>query len=214
MITKESSLEFYKLLQRELEKVILQIKADKEELLALKKPIDRADAQFTNRIMTCIMYIANKYRRYSEDEIREYYSVYENAKYEYDNIMDILYYINCNQGIDYLLSKKALCSILGINLIIYNEFLYGFTESTRVFNELEEYMLSIRQEGAEINTRNVLGVESTLRTKKESGGYAVKKVDDTLIEEGVKKFCAIDATTEEIKKRLSQYTKGKLIDSK
>ena len=214
MITQEDSLNFYRLLQTELEKVTTKIKLDKEELLALKKPIAKEDATFTNRIMTCILYIGNKYRRYTDDEINDYYSSYGNAKYEYDRIMDILFYINCIQGIDYLLSKKALCSMLGINIGIYNDFLNSASESARVFIEFEEYMISIRQEGAETNTRNVLGVESTLRTKQESGGYGVKKVDDTLIEEGVKKFCAIDASPEEIKRRLQQFTQGKLIDTK
>lgn len=204
----EKDSKFYGLLQDELDKVIKKIKNDKEELLCLKKPIEKMDASYSNRIMSCIMYISNKYRNYTDDELNFYYYEYDNAKFEFDRIMDIVYFINCINGIDYILTKKAVCMMLGISIEKYQSFLKDtISPSQIVFKNIEEYLISIRQEGAEVFTRNALAIDTNLRTQGEFGGYNVK-TESPKLQTNTKGFNVIDATVEEVRKRLSMIDFG------
>lgn len=196
--------QFYELLARSLREVLTKIVDEKDALLSKAKPIDRPDTRYANRIMSCIMYICNKNRVFNDEEINDYFSVFENAKWEFDRVMDINYLINCTYGIDYLLTKKAVCMMFGMSIDTYQNFLnFGFP-SRPIFVSIEEYLIAGRQEGAETFTRNVVAIDTNLKTKSEFGGYNVEQVSPKTQNNGKKEFDAINASVEEISTHLDK----------
>lgn len=196
--------EFYEVLEEELDDVLEKIVEERETLLSKSKPIDRPDTKYANRITSCIMYFSNKHRRYTEDELAGYYKDEENAQWEIDRIFDINYFINCKKGVDYALSKKIVCSMLGLSIEQYQMLLQNYTDVSKVLQNIEEYLIAIRQEGAENFTRNSIAIDTNLKTKGQFGGFDVeaKTSKDKSI---TLKFDPSTASVDEIKKHLLMY---------
>lgn len=195
---------FYEVLKEELDIVLKAITEERDTLLAKTKPIDRPDTKYANRITSCIIYYSNKNRRYDDIDLATYYRVEENAQWEIDQILDVNYHINCRYGVDYALTKKIVCCMLGLSIDQYQMLLSSSFESSKVFRNIEEYLIAIRQEGAENFTRNAIAVETNLKTKGQFGGFNVE-VKTPKEKTTVLKFDPSTASLEEIKQRLLEY---------
>lgn len=195
---------FYEVLKEELNDVLNVIINERELLLSKSKPIDRPDTKYSNRITSCIMYYSNKVRRFEDDELATYYKNEENAQWELDKILEINHFINCKKGVDYALSKKIVCVILGLSIEQYQTILTSYTPTAKIFQNIEEYLIAIRQEGAETFTRNSIAVDTNLKTKSQFGGFDVEaknsKENKTLL-----KFDPNTASVEELKKHLLEF---------
>lgn len=196
---------FYEVLEEELGDVLDKILEERETLLSKAKPIDRPDTKYANRITSCIMQFSNKNRRFTNDELANYYKDEKNAQWEIDRILDINYFINCKKSVDYALSKKMVCVMLGLSIEQYQMILQSYNETARVFQNIEEYLIAIRQEGAETFTRNSIAIDTNLKTKGQYGGFDVEsksaKDNNTIIG----KFDPTTASVEEIKRHLLEF---------
>lgn len=205
-------IDYYKNLKNELEPILNQIKTEVNQLLALKKPILTSESKYTNRITACIMRYCNKNRPIKDwTDMFYYYSNRENMQFEYEQILDINYFINCEKAVDYVLSKKTICLILGISINQYQDLLMNNYESNDIFVNIEETLIAIKQESAEAFNRNAVAVDSTLKTKGKYGGHDVEIRGDQN-NNNTQKFNAIDASIEEIEKHLSNKF-GKFLDN-
>lgn len=194
---------YYEGLKNELEPILNQIKNEVNQLLMLKKPILTSEAKYANRITSCIMRYCNKKRPIKQwNDIIDYYSKVDIMNWEYEEILDINYYINCEKGVDYLLSKKTICMILGISIEQYQEFIGNNFASSDVFRNIEESLIAIKQESAEAFNRSAIAIDTNLRVKGKYGGHDVETKNEQTNNNN-KKFNALEASMEEINKRLS-----------
>lgn len=206
---------YYENLKNELDPILIQIKNEVNQLLMLKKPILTSEAKYTNRVTSCIMRYCNKKRTVKNwNDIVDYYSNKELMEWEYQEILDINYFINCEKGVDYLLSKKTVCMILGISIEQYQEFLTNNFPSTDIFRNIEETLIAIKQESAESFNRSAVAIDTNLRVKGKYGGHDVETKTTQNNQDGSKKFNALEATMEEINKHLSNKYSNLLDDNK
>lgn len=205
---------YYDNLKDELEPILNQIKTEVNQLLMLKKPILTSEAKYANRITACIMRYCNKNRQIKHmNDIMDYYSKKELMEWEYQEILDINYFINCEKGVDYLLSKKTICMLLGLSIEQYQEFMLNNFESSDVFRNIEESLIAIKQESAEAFNRNAVAVDTNLKVKGKYGGHDVEMKNEQIANQSQKKFNALEATVEEITQHLNgKY--GNLLDKK
>lgn len=200
---------FYRELVEELTPVLGAIILEKQQLINLKKPILNPDTKYGNRILACIAHFCNLKRPTTTD--LEYYMSRENMEFEYTQILDVNYFINCTNGIDYIFSKKLVCMMLGISIVDYQEMLNFNYESSVVFRSIDELLIASRQESAENFNRNAIAIDNTLKTKGKYGGYEVEVKQENNNDNTNTKFDAINASFEEVKKYLtSKYNMPKI----
>ncbi len=205
---------YYENLKNELEPILTTIKEEVKQLLLLKKPVLTSEAKYSNRITACIMRYCNKHRQIKDmNDIIDYYSNKETMEWEYQEILDVNYFINCDKGVDYILSKKTICMLLGLSIDQYQDLLTSNFQSSDVFRNIEESLIAIKQESAEAFNRNAVAVDTNLKTKGKYGGHDVEMKNEQILTSNEKKFNALEATVEEIAQHLTgKY--GNLLDGK
>lgn len=200
-------MDFYEKVRNELSDVLDKINQEKNQYLNLKKPIDKAYASYYNRIFSSISMTCVNYRETMEDNAAlNYYSSKATATKEYKEIMALNYFINCEKGIDYIFNKKLICMLMGISVDAFQDILNSGYEGSKVFKNIEEWLIAIRQDASENFQRSAIAVDKTLKTKGEFGGFEVEeKIQKAEITQNV--FNIAEATPEEIKKHLRESFK-------
>lgn len=200
-------MDFYEKVRSELDSVLDTINDEKKQYLSLKKPIDKNYSAYYNRIFSSISMSCVNYRETMEDNrALNYYSNKANALKEYKEIMALNFFINCEKGIDYIFNKKLICMLMGISVDAFQDILTSGYEGSKVFKNIEEWLIAIRQDASENFQRNAIAVDKTLKTKGEYGGFEVEeKIQKAEITQNV--FNITEATPEEIKKHLAENYK-------
>lgn len=196
---------YYEKLRSELQPILETINKEKSNLVALKKPILNPDTKYGNRILACISHYCNLNRPATED--MTYYESLENMRFEYNEILETNYFINCQYGIDYIFSKKIICMMLGISIDMYMEILNFSYESSIVFRDIEELLIASRQESAENFNRNAQAIDNTLKTKGKYGGFDVEMKQSEKNQNNSTVFNAIVSPIEDIDKHLKKFLK-------
>lgn len=173
---------FYKDLQKEIDRKIEMIETKKQILMNNRQKA--TDTQFYNILFYTIYNYAEKYKqKYTYDEAIAKYANLNAITQEKNYIMDMLYYINSEKMFDFQIDKKMFCKLLGIEIETYNWLLStSNTYASRpVFQDIEEFLISLKQNSAEINSRNANAVDRNLRTDSKFNGHDVisaKNKDD------------------------------------
>ena len=198
-------LKYYEGLRAELELVLDSIKKDKDDLLFLKKPVVNPDTKYGNRILSCITLYCNEKRPLTNILDEGYYADEENVSWEYNQILKLNFLINCTYGIDYILSKKAVCMMLGISIDDYQKLLESDYDSKMVFKNIEQWLIASRQESAENFNRNAIAIDSTLKTKGKYGGYEVEVKTPKTEFNGSPYFDPLKSSYQEIENHLQKF---------
>lgn len=165
---------FYSDLKRELNKKIEMIENKKQILLNNRQKAN--DTQFYNIIFYTIYNYCELYKEsLTYDEAIIKYSNLAVASQEKKYIMDLLYYINSEKMFEFQIDKKLFCKLLGIEIETFSWLLStNNTYSSRpVFQDIEEFLISLKQNSAETNSRNANAVDRNLRTDSKFNGHDV-----------------------------------------
>lgn len=189
-------------LKKDLEKVIKKIQREQE--YALTNGVKLDDSKFNNRVYYTIMnYCITNITRMNLDMAVCCLGSEQNAQTNYANIMDLLAYINVEQGFDFQLDKKLMCMLLGISVETYQWLLVN-AKSKDVFQDMEEFLISVKQTSAELGTRKLKAIENNLKTDSRFNGHDVTYVDNKAQASGGKVILNV-SSVEDTRKSLNKF---------
>lgn len=213
-ISKKISSElFYDKLYDYLKPILETISNEKLELINRNKPIIISDNKYHHRLFYAIVMFCRENRELLDNnEALDKYSKLENAKSEYLYIIKLMYYINTEYRIEFQLDKKLICMLLGINIDSYNWLSSkdNTFDSNIIFKDIEELLISIKQNSAELSTRNAVAVEKHLTSKAEYGGHSVSYAEKQIITSKPREIDYKDR--EAVRKNLKNYDFDSIIN--
>lgn len=168
---------FYRELKKALSPVLEKIDRKKQALIESRCKVN--DAQFYSAVFWTIYNFAENHRKLlSEDEAVLKYSNATITIQEKNYIMDLMVFINSENFFEFQIDKKLFCKLLGIEVGTYNFLLANNTyPSHPVFEDIEELLISLKQNSAETNSRNASAIERNLKTDAKFNGHEVTYVD-------------------------------------
>lgn len=165
---------FYNDLKKEIDKKIEAIETRKQVLMNNRQKV--TDTQFYNILFYCIYNYCEQYKEVlTYDEAIIKYSNLAIATQEKKYVMDLLYYINTEKMFEFQIDKKLFCKLLGIEIETYSWLLSisNTYASQPVFQDIEEFLISLKQNSAETNSRNANAIDRNLRTNSKFNGHDV-----------------------------------------
>lgn len=168
---------FYRELKKALSPVLERIDRKKQALIESRCKVN--DTQFYSAVFWTIYNFAENHRKLlTEDEAVLKYSNATITTQEKNYIMDLMVFINSENFFEFQIDKKLFCKLLGIEVGTYNFLLANNTyPSHPVFEDIEELLISLKQNSAETNSRNASAIERNLKTDAKFNGHEVTYVD-------------------------------------
>lgn len=195
---------FYRELKKALSPVLEKIDRKKQALIESRCKVN--DTQFYSAVFWTIYNFAENHRKLlTEDEAVLKYSNAAITIQEKNYIMDLMVFINSENFFEFQIDKKLFCKLLGIEVGTYNFLLSNNTyPSHPVFEDIEELLISLKQNSAETNSRNASAIERNLKTDAKFNGHEVTYVDNK--KDGNSKALVINySDNREVKKALKKF---------
>lgn len=173
----EDSELFYKNLKKSLSKVFPKIQDKMDKMSEQKRRT--SDTMFYSAVFWSIYNFAENNRTMlQEQEAIQKYSNRAIATQEKNYIMDLMTYINVENLFEFQIDKKLFCKLLGIEVQTYQFLLKEKTfPSNPVFEDIEEFLISVKQNAAETNSRNASAIAKNLTTDSKFNGHDVTYAD-------------------------------------